>query len=107
VAQREVEVVCPAHEYIFYDLPGRVAQLQRHHEARLNAVLRALDDQAKTAYAVAERVPWDVGNWEGMDLWLRRSAMGETLSHLEVLVSQGRVRRSQNGEAITFEVARS
>jgi glyoxylase-like metal-dependent hydrolase (beta-lactamase superfamily II) len=90
----EVSLVLPAHEHHFTDLPGRVAQLQRHHEKRLDNVLDAVSgDRPKTAYEIAASVPWDVGAWKGMDAFLRRAAMGETLSHLEHLAKRGKVRR--------------
>ena len=107
IADREVDMVCPAHEYVFNDLKGRIQALHRHHEARLEAVVGAIGDGSKTGYEIAEGVPWDVGSWEEMDIWLRRSALGETLSHLELLVSQGRVRRSQDVSPVRFEVART
>lgn len=103
IADKAVDLVCPAHEGVFNDLKGRIDELHRHHTARLDAVLAAVGAESPSGYQVTERVPWDVGSWEDMDAGLRRAALGETLAHLEVLIGNGRVRRVENGTPIRFE----
>lgn len=93
VGELDVDLVLPAHEHHFTDLKGRVAELHKHHDARLDAVLKAADGPPRTAYEVAAGVPWDVGGWDEMDEFLRRAAVGETLSHLEHLSRKGTTRR--------------
>jgi glyoxylase-like metal-dependent hydrolase (beta-lactamase superfamily II) len=105
VGKLDVGLVLPAHEHHFTDLPGRVAQLQSHHEARLDAVLRAASGQARTAYEIAADVPWDVGTWEEMDQFLHRAAMGETLSHLEHLRKAGRIERVREDTVLRWTVS--
>ncbi|MBI4236582.1 MAG: MBL fold metallo-hydrolase [Chloroflexi bacterium] len=106
VKDLDVGLVLPAHEHHFEDLPGRVSLLQRHHDARLEAVLQALDGEPQTAYEVATRVPWDVGSWDEMDAGLRRAAVGETLSHLEHLRRQGKV-TVQGGTSLVLYASES
>ncbi len=89
----DVDLVLPAHEHHFTDLKGRVAELHQHHAARLDAVRNAADGAPRTAYEVASGVPWDVGGWDEMDEFLRRAAVGETLSHLEHLSRKGTAQR--------------
>ncbi len=93
VGELEVDLVLPAHEHHFTDLSGRVEELKHHHAERLDDVLRATGGEPKSAYVIASGVRWDVGDWEGMDEFLRRAAMGETLSHLEHLSRKGSTRR--------------
>lgn len=108
VGALDVGLVLPAHEHHFDDLPGRVAELEKHHEARLTAVVNATEGGSpKNAYQVAEGVPWDVGSWEEMDDFLHRAAMGETLSHLEHLSRKGDVTRIRGDDSIVrWTVAR-
>ena len=89
----EVDLVLPAHQHHFTDLGKRLAELDAHHERRLAAVLAACRGPGRTAYEVAAEVPWDVGAWDTMDEFLRRAALGETLSHLEYLRRRERIRR--------------
>ncbi len=105
VEKYDVALVCPAHERIFDDLPKRVREMNQHHQARLDAALRGIREGARTAYQIAERIPWDVGTWDKMDVGLRRAALGEALSHLELLVVQGKVRETKGeDEVIRFEL---
>jgi len=89
----DVTLVLPAHQHHFTDLSGRLAELDAHHEKRLGAVLAACAGPGVTGYIVASKVPWDVGTWDEMEPFLRRAALGETLSHLEYLRRRGEVRR--------------
>jgi glyoxylase-like metal-dependent hydrolase (beta-lactamase superfamily II) len=77
--------VLPAHGEPFDDLAGRVDEMLAHHDARLGAVVEALDGRERTAYEVAR------------DLFpvLRsaheeRFALAETLAHLRHLERTGR-----------------
>ena len=89
----DVNLVLPAHQHHFTDLGRRLVELDAHHERRLAAVLAACQGPGSTGYEVAAEVPWDVGAWDAMDPFLRRAALGETLSHLEYLRRRGKVRR--------------
>ncbi|MQG20515.1 MAG: MBL fold metallo-hydrolase [SAR202 cluster bacterium] len=102
IANKKVDIVCPAHEEVFYDLKGRITALHQHHDKRLDAVADAVGDTSKNGYEIAESVPWDVGAWAEMDAGLRRAALGETLAHLEVLVRQGRVQELGDMNPIRF-----
>ncbi len=101
----DVQVVLPAHEHVFNDLPQRLRQLRHHHEARLEAMLRSMDGGAKTAYDVASGVPWDIGPWKDFSAHDRRSAMAETMAHLEFLRREGRAVRSERDGRETYSPA--
>ncbi|MBI4328746.1 MAG: MBL fold metallo-hydrolase [Chloroflexi bacterium] len=105
VAALDADLVLPAHEYHFSGLKERVEQVKHHHDYRLQAVMKATAGGSKTAYHIAERVPWDVGSWGKMNSWLRRAALAETLAHLEHLRLQGKVVQSQVGRYIHFALA--
>jgi len=83
----------PAHEWNIEDLPGRANELIEHHRDRLEEVLIGIGDGAATASEVSGRVHWNTRPFEEFNIWQKRSALGETLSHLVVLLADGRVKR--------------
>lgn len=85
----DVDLVLPAHEYSFNNLDKRIEDLVAHHTERLDEVVSSLNKSNQTAYEIAQQISWNVGTWDQMDRFLRRSAAGETLSHLEHLKNKG------------------
>ncbi|MFN8533321.1 MAG: MBL fold metallo-hydrolase [Dehalococcoidia bacterium] len=88
-----VTTILPAHEQTFSGLARRIREIDAHHEDRLAQMLATLTDQPKTGYSVAAGVRWNVGDFAGFDAHTRRSAMMETLAHLEYLRRQGAVEK--------------
>ncbi|MDD5094738.1 MAG: MBL fold metallo-hydrolase [Dehalococcoidia bacterium] len=92
----EVELVLPGHEDVFTDLPQRIDELLKHHKDRSAAILDQIKDEAKTAYRIAQKVPWGLDRggiaWEDMPNVDRRLAVTEALAHLEALVIEKKVR---------------
>ena len=98
VDQLEADLVLPAHEDVFEDLHGRIAEIIAHHEARLAHALQAIDLEAKTAYEIAAEMPWlsdaDTGEekaFADLDESGRAMATGEAWAHLEYLRFKGKV----------------
>lgn len=87
----DVETVLPAHEYTFQDLRGRLEEIERHHDERLGEMLDCFGQGPVTAYHVAAGVKWATGSFENFSPWMQRAALGETLSHLDYLVLEGRL----------------
>ena len=82
--------VLPAHEYRFTDLDGRLDDLRDHHAERLGeaaAILRAHPD-GQTTWQVATQVSWSRG-WHELSAFQHQAALGEVMSHLRHLRSQG------------------
>src|SRR3954447_16809483 len=91
VRDEDVDEVLPGHEYRFKELAVRVDQLVEHHEERLAEILAALGDRGgSTCWDLARSLTWSRG-WDSFPVYLRRAAVGETLAHLVLLESQGRV----------------
>lgn len=82
--------VLPAHEHRFPDLHARLGELRAHHQARFAELLAVLEAGATTAWEVAERATWS-RPWSQIDGWMRRAAVGETMSHLRSLQGRGLV----------------
>jgi hypothetical protein len=96
--------VLPAHQYVFDDLEGRLDELTLHHDVRMQEMLDALADGPATAYEIAGAVTWATGTFREFNPWLRRAAVGETLSHLRHLVNTGRVRVTSDDGLTTFSI---
>ena len=91
VADLDSVLGLPAHQDTIENLPERCLQILQHHDERLDEAYHALTGRISAA-EVAENVEWSKP-YETFSIFKRRAAMGETLSHLQVLVEDGRVRR--------------
>jgi glyoxylase-like metal-dependent hydrolase (beta-lactamase superfamily II) len=97
----DADEVLPAHEWRFRGLQERVDQILHHHAERLDeteAELRA--SPGLTCWEATMRLSWS-RDWAHIKGFMRRAAVGETLAHLVLLESTGRVRR-QAGEPVRW-----
>ena len=89
----DVDEVLPAHEWRFRGLDVRVDQLLEHHRRRLDETHGAISaTPGLTCWETALRLRWS-RDWSQIVGFMRRAAVGETLAHLVLLESTGRVRR--------------
>ena len=88
-----MSLVLPGHRSIMKDHRGRIAELEAHHERRLNEALRALREGEKTAWEVAPHLSWsiDCSSWDSFPPAQKWFAMGETIAHLAYLEARGDV----------------
>lgn len=90
-------IILPAHGPVFHDLDGRIEELLRHHEERLDLMRRVIESGPKTPYAVSREV------FQGaVTLHQRCFALAETLAHLEHLVLEGGAECVEDG-ILTFQ----
>lgn len=87
----DVEIVLPAHEFEIFDLKKRLREIESHHKMRLDEMEKCVDAGGSTAWEVAGRVKWTTGSLAEFEPWVQRSAVGETLAHLEYLYEVGRL----------------
>ncbi|MDR0514166.1 MAG: MBL fold metallo-hydrolase [Coriobacteriaceae bacterium] len=93
----DVALVAPGHGDAFTDLPGRVDALLAHHESRLSEIAAAVRSAGSaTAYDVARSIRW-FKPWDALAPFSQRSAVFETLSHLEMLLSRGSMHKQTVG----------
>jgi glyoxylase-like metal-dependent hydrolase (beta-lactamase superfamily II) len=93
VRELDVDEVLPAHEWRFRGLDVRVDQLLDHHHRRLDETYAAVSAApGLTAWETTLRLRWS-RDWSEIVGYMRRAAVGETLAHLVLLESAGRVRR--------------
>ena len=102
VAAFDVERGLPAHEFTMSDLRGRCEVLLHHHDERLEEVRAAVGDGEATCREVSQRVPWNTGPFDGFNIFMKRSAVGETLAHLQLLEGEGRVERIEHGGRVAW-----
>ncbi|MGQ9546238.1 MAG: MBL fold metallo-hydrolase [Dehalococcoidia bacterium] len=91
----DVHFVLPGHGPVFNALGLRIERILQYHEERRRAILRSLRDGLKTAYAIAQQIPWTTreGNstFQNLGIWDKRMAVTETIAHLKLLVEEGQV----------------
>ena len=97
----------PAHGPVSPSVHARVDELLDHHDARLSAMLAVLADGPFTAYQVAGAVRWTSRHKQltELDLMNQMLAVGETLSHLDLLVARGLAAADTDGEVQHFRPA--
>lgn len=87
------EEVLPAHEYRFADLAARLGEIEDHHAARLAAIEDAVTRRPGiSCWDLTLSLPWS-RPWDEIPAFMQRAANGETLAHLVLLETRGRVRR--------------
>jgi glyoxylase-like metal-dependent hydrolase (beta-lactamase superfamily II) len=106
VAAFDTSMALPAHEFTIPDLPARCQVLLHHHDGRLGEVYEAIGaDGPVSAREISRRVTWNTGPFEEFNLFMKRSALGETLSHLQLLFDEERVRRHDDGDSVSWSKA--
>jgi glyoxylase-like metal-dependent hydrolase (beta-lactamase superfamily II) len=103
----EVKIALPGHRRLIRDLHKRIRELQEHHRDRLNEVLTALRDGAKTALQIAPSITWEIAfkSWKEFPPAQKWFAFGETLAHLRFLENKGKVRRRSKNKRICYSLA--
>jgi glyoxylase-like metal-dependent hydrolase (beta-lactamase superfamily II) len=107
VRERADALLLPAHGPVTPSVHARVDELLAHHDTRLRCCGDAVAAGARTAYQVAERLPWtrhqrplgDLGSFDQL------MAVAETFAHLEVLCLQSRLTTSVGDNIDEFDTA--
>lgn len=89
------------------DLHVRVDELLEHHRARLAECLSVVkDNPGLTAHDIAGRMSWNitVRTWDEFPPAQKWFAVGEGLSHLDYLLAEGSIRRTEEDGVWHFEV---
>jgi glyoxylase-like metal-dependent hydrolase (beta-lactamase superfamily II) len=91
-------VLLPAHGAPTLSVHQRVDELLAHHEVRLAAVYREVQRGASTGHAVATALRWTrrERTLDELDLFNQMLAIIETGAHLDVLVLQGELKRTES-----------
>jgi glyoxylase-like metal-dependent hydrolase (beta-lactamase superfamily II) len=95
LASLKVTFSLPGHGPVFNALGLRIEKILQHHEERKRAIMQSLRDGLKTAYEIAQKIPWMVEEggtaFRDLTVWDKRMAVTETIAHLKLLIEEDRV----------------
>jgi len=99
-----VKKVLPAHEEIFTDLPTRMEEIAAHHQRREAEIRQTIAEEPHSAYEISSQITWEVPDltWEDFPPMLRRSAIQETIAHLEYMRWEGTVSRIIDETSVSY-----
>lgn len=94
----------PAHGPTTMSVHERIDQLLEHHQVRLAEVVRTVTGRELTAFESARALRWTrrLRTLDELDAFNRMLAITETAAHLDLLVAQGRVARTEAGDAVGY-----
>jgi glyoxylase-like metal-dependent hydrolase (beta-lactamase superfamily II) len=103
----DVSLILPGHRSIWNDHRKRIRELQEHHRNRLAEALSAVKEGSKTAWEVAPYITWDIdcNSWAEFPSVQKFFAVGETIAHLDYLVSDGKVRKEIKNHQVLYSLA--
>lgn len=93
-----VQLVLPAHRKGRTSVVERIEEIKRHHDARLEEVRSLVERHpSSTAYDIAPHLTWSMRGkkWPDFPPTQKWFALGETLAHLEYLVTHGVIMRQR------------
>lgn len=92
IKKLDIELTLPGHDQPFKNPRRRINEIIRHHNLRNLEILKALEPGDQTAYIVAQEITWsDNSGWNDLPPFHQRMAIFETLAHLEMMATEGRV----------------
>lgn len=87
-------LVLPSHDYPFRGLHGRIDDLRRHHQERLDAALEKCSAPQTATEVIPALFDREIGPFEFS------FAIGETLAHLNYLVGDGTLERRRDPDGL-------
>ncbi len=95
-----VTTIYPGHGNSFTNISERAGEIRTHHELRKQIVLRSLNAQPKTTYAVSAQVSGAASaRW---DDWEKFMALNETYVYLQELKREGAIKEEIDGEVLVY-----
>ena len=95
-----VTTIYPGHGNSFTNISERAGEIRTHHELRKQIILRSLNAQPKTTYAVSAQVSGAASaRW---DDWEKFMALNETYVYLQELKREGAIKESTEGNVLVF-----
>jgi glyoxylase-like metal-dependent hydrolase (beta-lactamase superfamily II) len=100
-----VKKVLPGHEEPFTNVRNRIDQIFHHHDQRKFEVQRSIADKTLNAWEISSQITWNTPvEWEDLSPLHMRSAVTETIAHLELLRCEGKVRRIHKDNSIFYTI---
>jgi glyoxylase-like metal-dependent hydrolase (beta-lactamase superfamily II) len=99
----QVKKVLPGHENPFTNLRKRIKQIYDHHEKRKVEVQNAIKEKPHNAWEISSQISWNTPvDWEDLSPLHMRSAVTETIAHLELLRCEGKALRIYKDQTIYY-----
>ena len=107
VVKLPTKLVLPSHGDPFEDLPRRANEILKHHETRMQDILKVFNGKPETAYQVASQIPWSKKGtqWNDLSPLDKRMAITETLAHLELMTARGTLMKDLTNGLVWYEAA--
>jgi glyoxylase-like metal-dependent hydrolase (beta-lactamase superfamily II) len=97
--------VLPGHESPFSGFQDRIKQIFDHHDQRKFEVQRVITNEPHNAWEISSQITWNTPvSWEDLSPLHMRSAVTETIAHLELLRCEGKVRRLIKDNNISYMI---
>jgi glyoxylase-like metal-dependent hydrolase (beta-lactamase superfamily II) len=102
----DIDLVLPGHRNIINDCHERIAELELHHQNRLEEALGILRQGPMNGYQVASQMHWDMphDDWAQVPSFQKWFATGEAIAHLEHLAEQGLVQAIRQDNRMTYKL---
>lgn len=107
VAGLDIDMALPGHRGLITDCRGRIEELKRHHQLRLQEIVEIISREGHlNAYQIAGLMTWDMtyDSWEDLPVYQRWFATGEAIAHLEHLVKIGQIQCSSASQGLVYEL---
>lgn len=96
----DIHTLFPAHRYLIKDHRERIDELFKHHEHRLNEVVKIVENEELSVRDIAAKMTWDLRarTWDDFPNPQKWFAAGEAMAHIHHLRETGRLtEREENG----------
>ena len=104
----EVTLSFPGHGSVFSGLGQMIDTLRYHHDRRNLDILKAMRDDMKTGYQIASEIPWvpegNAVSFQDLSALDKRLAVLETLAHLQLLTTEGKIKKVTKDGIIFYSV---
>lgn len=109
IYELDVRMALPGHGDPGGNLGERISEIRGHHMSRLNEIMNALRNGAKTARELAHHITWNIPyeSWDALPFIQKWFIMNEVVAHLIHLERKGIVSREVKGEIIYYKLAKT
>lgn len=96
VKKYEVKLALSGHREMTGDFQERIEELKQHHKNRLSELYSIISENPGIdGYNIASKMKWSIRakSWEDFPIPQKWFAVGETISHLDYLIEEGKIHR--------------
>ncbi|MGL4790159.1 MAG: MBL fold metallo-hydrolase [Anaerotignaceae bacterium] len=94
----DIDLALPAHRKNTMNFYGRVKEILKHHEVRLEECYNIVKENAGIhSYDIGGKMQWSMRgrNWEDFPMHQKWFAVGETIAHLDYLIGENLIERKE------------